>query len=287
VGGGYADETFTGTYTVNADCTGTTTLQFFESGNLVRTSVLSIVFDNNQREIRMVQKSLTLPNSAALPVVITVEARRHHPDYASTRVVCWWSSCEELLRPVRIDGSAAWAGDAGVSISRCRCPASKATPSGISSSGVIVLVVVNLVGREPETVRLHTAMLEFQRCNSEATKSLRGMGTEPTSMGFGTEASPVGSPSPRLGLGGVGVVPSAKGDQRSARIRVGAYVQVAGRRGRFRVIGVTPHGVELRDRDERWHAVRPEMVRVVDQDSVQAGSRTTGQPRTKILDPQG
>jgi len=76
VGGGFADETFTGTYTVNADCTGTTTLQFFESGNLVRTSVLSIVFDNNQREIRMVQKSLTLPNSAALPVVITVEARR-------------------------------------------------------------------------------------------------------------------------------------------------------------------------------------------------------------------
>jgi hypothetical protein len=76
VGGGYADETFTGTYTVNADCTGTTTLQFFESGNLVRTSVLSIVFDNNQREIRMVQKSLTLPNGVALPVVITAEARK-------------------------------------------------------------------------------------------------------------------------------------------------------------------------------------------------------------------
>jgi hypothetical protein len=76
VGGGYADETFTGTYTVNADCTGTTTLQFFESGNLVRTSILSIVFDNNEREIRMVQKSLQLPNGAFLPVVITVEARK-------------------------------------------------------------------------------------------------------------------------------------------------------------------------------------------------------------------
>jgi len=76
VGGGFADETFTGTYTVNADCTGTTTLRFSESGQLVRTSVLSIVFDNNSREIRMVQKSLQLPNSAFLPVVITVEARR-------------------------------------------------------------------------------------------------------------------------------------------------------------------------------------------------------------------
>lgn len=76
LGGGFADETFTGTYTVNPDCTGTATIDFFESGHLVRTSVLSFVFDNNEREIRMVQKSLTLPNGASLPVVITVEARR-------------------------------------------------------------------------------------------------------------------------------------------------------------------------------------------------------------------
>ena len=76
VGGGFADETFTGTYTVNADCTGTTTLNFYESGQLVRTSVLSIVFDSNSRQIRMVQKSLQLPNGVFLPVVITVDAKR-------------------------------------------------------------------------------------------------------------------------------------------------------------------------------------------------------------------
>ena len=80
VGGGYADETFTGTYAVSADCTGTTTLQFFENGNLVRTSVLSLVVDNNEREIRMVQKSLTLPNNVVLPAIITVEARRMFTD---------------------------------------------------------------------------------------------------------------------------------------------------------------------------------------------------------------
>jgi hypothetical protein len=76
VGGGFANETFTGTYTVNPDCTGTANLNFYESGQLVRTSILSIVFDINEREIRMVQKSLQLPNGAFLPVVITVEARR-------------------------------------------------------------------------------------------------------------------------------------------------------------------------------------------------------------------
>lgn len=76
VGGGFADETFTGAYTVNPDCTGTTTINFYESGQLARTSVLSLVFDNNEREIRMVQKSLQLPSGALLPVVITVEARK-------------------------------------------------------------------------------------------------------------------------------------------------------------------------------------------------------------------
>jgi len=76
VGGGFADETFTGTYTVNPDCTGTATLAFLESGKLVRNSVLSLVFDDHQREIRMVQKSLQLPTGAFPPVVITVEARR-------------------------------------------------------------------------------------------------------------------------------------------------------------------------------------------------------------------
>jgi hypothetical protein len=76
VGGGFADETFTGTYTVDADCTGTATLKFYESGQLVRTSVLSLIFDNNSREIRMVQKSLQLPSGAFLPVVISVDAKR-------------------------------------------------------------------------------------------------------------------------------------------------------------------------------------------------------------------
>ena len=76
VGGGYADETFSGTLTVNADCTGSMTLNFYDSGQLVRTSILSIVFEDNQQALRMVQKSLTLPNGTNVPVVITADARK-------------------------------------------------------------------------------------------------------------------------------------------------------------------------------------------------------------------
>jgi hypothetical protein len=64
-----------------------------------------------------------------------------------------------------------------------------------------------------------------------------------------------------------------------AGIRVDAWVQVAGRRGRFRVVGITAHGVELRDRDERWHVVRLEKVRPAGHDSAQADPRATRQPR--------
>jgi hypothetical protein len=75
LGGDFGDETFIGTFSINSDCSGTTTLNFYEGGQLVRTSVLSLIVDENNQEVRMVQKSLTLPNGANLPVVITVDAR--------------------------------------------------------------------------------------------------------------------------------------------------------------------------------------------------------------------
>jgi hypothetical protein len=76
VGGDYADETLNGKWTVNPDCTGSLTVNAYESGELVRTSVLSIVFDENSKEIRMVQKSLTLPDGTQLPAVVTVDGRK-------------------------------------------------------------------------------------------------------------------------------------------------------------------------------------------------------------------
>ena len=79
VGGIFANETLTGTVAVNADCTATETLQFFESGQLVRTIVLSAVVDDNSNEVRFVQQSLTLPDGTNIPVVVTAVARKISP----------------------------------------------------------------------------------------------------------------------------------------------------------------------------------------------------------------
>ena len=76
VGGQYADETLTATWTVKPDCTGTLNANIYENGQLTRISVTTIVFDDNARHFRMVQKSLTLPNGTQLPVVITLDGRK-------------------------------------------------------------------------------------------------------------------------------------------------------------------------------------------------------------------
>ena len=76
VGGDYADETLSGTLTVNPDCTGLLTASFYQSGQLVRTIVDSAVFDENSKQVRLVQKSLTLADGTQLPVVITAEGKK-------------------------------------------------------------------------------------------------------------------------------------------------------------------------------------------------------------------
>jgi hypothetical protein len=76
VGGNFVNETLTGTLTVHPNCTGTATVDIFQSGVLVRTVVLAVVFDDNSTQLRMVQKSLTLPNGTKIPVVVTVEGRK-------------------------------------------------------------------------------------------------------------------------------------------------------------------------------------------------------------------
>jgi hypothetical protein len=77
--GAIADETFTGTATVNPDCTGTDTIQVFQDGAPVRTSTLHVVYDDNAREARAVFTSLVLQNGPSLPSILTIEARKIFP----------------------------------------------------------------------------------------------------------------------------------------------------------------------------------------------------------------
>lgn len=82
VGGQFANETLgPGTWSVNPDCTGTLISKVFESGVLVRTSVLYLVFDDNMREGRAIQQSFTLPDGSTLPAVVTFETRRLFEDH--------------------------------------------------------------------------------------------------------------------------------------------------------------------------------------------------------------
>ena len=74
--GDIADETFTGTATVNSDCTGSDTIQVFQNGVLVRTTTLNVVYDDNAREARAIFTSLVLPDGTNLPTILTIEARR-------------------------------------------------------------------------------------------------------------------------------------------------------------------------------------------------------------------
>jgi hypothetical protein len=52
--GAIVPETLSGNYTVNADCTGTATVNVYHGGVLARTTNLSVVWDSNQRELRAI-----------------------------------------------------------------------------------------------------------------------------------------------------------------------------------------------------------------------------------------
>src|SRR5208283_4236444 len=70
VNGNIADETFSGTYTVNSNCTGTISIAIFESGNEILTVTLNIAFDDKMDEVRGLFTSVVVPNGPSLPTVI-------------------------------------------------------------------------------------------------------------------------------------------------------------------------------------------------------------------------
>jgi hypothetical protein len=80
LGGSVGENTLKGTATVNSQCTGTLTVDVFDqSGNLLRTAVLALVYVDNAREVRAIVTSLVLANDTALPPVITFNAKKLFP----------------------------------------------------------------------------------------------------------------------------------------------------------------------------------------------------------------
>jgi hypothetical protein len=75
-GGVFAEETVTAKVTVNADCTGSGNFNVHQSGQLVRSAILALVFDDESRELRAIFASLTLTNGPSLPVVITASGKK-------------------------------------------------------------------------------------------------------------------------------------------------------------------------------------------------------------------
>jgi hypothetical protein len=76
IGGDVAEETVKGKLNVDSGCRGTLKAKVYQSGQLVRTSVLSVVFSENSSHLRAIFESVTLPDNTNLPAVLTVEGSR-------------------------------------------------------------------------------------------------------------------------------------------------------------------------------------------------------------------
>ena len=77
VGGAFAHETITGTFTINRDCAIVVIANVYDdSGNLVRTSTIPGVLVDNGKQIRGIFETVMLPNGVNLPSVLTIEGNR-------------------------------------------------------------------------------------------------------------------------------------------------------------------------------------------------------------------
>jgi len=74
--GTIANETFSGTYTVNPDCTGSLDVKIYSGGTELFEIKAFAAFDNNMKEMRALFTSVVAPNGTVLPTVISFEARK-------------------------------------------------------------------------------------------------------------------------------------------------------------------------------------------------------------------
>lgn len=74
--GGVAQETFSGTYTVNPDCTGTINVNIYSGGVELFAVTLNSSFDQNVTHLRAIFTSITTPGGVALASVINLDANK-------------------------------------------------------------------------------------------------------------------------------------------------------------------------------------------------------------------
>jgi hypothetical protein len=71
-----AAETFSGTYTINPDCTGTVSVKIYSGSTELFSVTLSTVFDDNMTELRGLFTSIVTPTGVSLPNVIGLQAKK-------------------------------------------------------------------------------------------------------------------------------------------------------------------------------------------------------------------
>ncbi len=82
--GSIADETFSGTYTVNPDCTGTFSVAIFVSGVEALALTGNLAFDDNVGHMRAIFTSAVLePSGTPLATVIALDAKKLFPDQSN------------------------------------------------------------------------------------------------------------------------------------------------------------------------------------------------------------
>ena len=74
------DETFSGTYTVNSNCTGTINVGIYVSGVLAYTVTLNTAFDQDTGHMRGLFTSVVEPDGTSLSTVIALDANKQDAD---------------------------------------------------------------------------------------------------------------------------------------------------------------------------------------------------------------
>jgi hypothetical protein len=74
--GNVASETFSGTYTVNPDCSGSFDVKIYSGGTELFELTAFTAFDDDMRQMRAVFTSVVAPDGTSLQSVISLEARK-------------------------------------------------------------------------------------------------------------------------------------------------------------------------------------------------------------------